>query len=35
MDKLLWVVLLVAAFVGGAWAGTKYPKVNVLGTLGL
>lgn len=35
MDKMVWIVLLLAAFVVGAWAETKYPSVNVLGKLGL
>lgn len=35
MDKLMWIGLIVVAFLVGAWAETKYPSVNLAGKLGL
>lgn len=35
MSKMVWLVLIVLAFLAGAWAETKYPSVNLAGKLGL
>lgn len=29
-----WIIILLLAFVVGAWAGTKYPAVNLIAKVG-
>ena len=31
MSHLAWFAVVLIAFAGGAYAGTKYPSVNVIG----